>query len=74
MSQTFWAWVIIGVVCALAECVTGGLYSLPWAFGAGLAAALEAFGVSSGWQWIAFLGLSSVLVVAAQRLIIQRRE
>ena len=73
MSLWFWAWVILAVIFALAESVTGGLLVLPWAFGAAAAAALEAFGVPIGWQWIVFIGLSSALVVAAQRLIIQRR-
>ena len=73
MHLWFWAWVILAVLFALGESVTGGLLVLPWSFGAAAAAALEALGVAVGWQWIAFIGLSSVLVVAAQRLVIQRR-
>ena len=74
MSLIFWAWITVAVVCALAESVTGGLLSLPWTFGAGFAAILEATHVGVGWQWIAFVTLSSVLLVAAQRLIVQRRK
>jgi membrane protein implicated in regulation of membrane protease activity len=74
MSLAFWAWITVAVVCALAECVTGGLLTLPWALGAGAAAVLEAFHVGVGWQWAAFIVLSSVLLVLAQRLIVQRRE
>lgn len=73
MQLWFWAWVTLAVLFALAESITGGLLVLPWAFGAAAAAALEAFGAPIGWQWLAFVGLSSVLVVAAQRLIIQKR-
>ncbi len=74
MSLVFWAWITIVFVCALAESVTGGLLTLPWSFGAGLAAILEAFHVGMGWQWAAFVLLSSALLVAAQRLIVQRRK
>jgi len=74
MHLWFWAWVILAVLFALAESITGGLLVLPWAFGAAAAALLEALGVAIGWQWLVFIGLSSLLVVAAQRLIIQRRQ
>jgi len=72
VSLAFWAWITVAVVCALGECVTGGLLTLPWAIGAFVAAMLEAAHVSSGWQWIALVGVSSVLVVLAQRLIVRR--
>lgn len=72
MSFAFWAWITIAVVCALGECVSGGLLTLPWAIGAFVAALLEAANVSAGWQWIVFVAVSSVLLVAAQRLIVRR--
>ena len=74
MQLVFWAWVTLAVLFALAESVTGGLLVLPWSLGAGTAAALEALGVPVQWQWIAFVGVSSVLLVAGQRLIVQRRR
>lgn len=74
MQLWFWAWVTLAVLFALAESITGGLLVLPWAFGAAAAAALEALSVPVSWQWIVFVGLSSALVVAGQRLIVQRRE
>jgi membrane protein implicated in regulation of membrane protease activity len=73
MTTAFWAWVAVAVLLALGEAVTGGLLVLPWAIGGAAAALLEALHVDSGWQWIAFLGVSMVLFVAAQRLIIRRR-
>jgi membrane protein implicated in regulation of membrane protease activity len=72
VSLAFWAWITVAVVCVLGECVTGGLLTLPWAVGAFVAALLEAAQVSSGWQWIAFVTVSSVLLVLGQRLIIKR--
>jgi membrane protein implicated in regulation of membrane protease activity len=69
----FWAWFAVAVLLALGEAVTGGLLVMPWAIGAGVAAVLEALHVNSGWQWIAFAGVSIALFVAAQRLIIRRR-
>ncbi len=74
MSLVFWAWVSLAVIFALAESVNGGLLVLPWAFGAGAAAVLEALGAPMSWQWLTFLALSSVLLVAGQRLIVQRRK
>jgi membrane protein implicated in regulation of membrane protease activity len=70
----FWAWVILAVIFAIAESVNGGLRVLPWSFGAAAAAVLDALGVSMGWQWLTFLLLSSALLVAGQRLIVQRRK
>ena len=73
VSVAFWAWAATAVLLALGEAVTGGLLVLPWAVGAAVAAALEAFHVSSAWQWIGFLLTSMVLFVLAQRLIIRRK-
>jgi membrane protein implicated in regulation of membrane protease activity len=73
MSVAFWAWVVIAVVLALAESINADLLILPWSVGAAVAAVLEAFHVASGWQWIAFVGLSSAVLVTVQRLK-RRRE
>ena len=73
MTTMFWAWVAVAVLLALGEAVTGGLLVMPWAIGAAVAAGLEALHAPDGWQWIAFLGVSMMLFVAAQRLIIRRR-
>ena len=73
MSVVFWAWIATAVLLALCEAVTGGLYIIPWALGAAVAAALEAAGISTGWQWLAFVGVSSVVMVAVQRARLRRR-
>jgi len=70
----FWSWLALVVVFALGEALTGGLLILPWAFGAATAALLEALHLPVAWQWIAFLAVSSVFTVLAQRLIIRRRD
>ena len=67
MSVAFWAWVCVAVMLALGEGVTGGLLVLPWAIGAAIAALLEALHIGSGWQWVAFAGVSLALLVAVQR-------
>ena len=67
MSMAFWAWVVLTVVLALAESINADLLVLPWSAGAAVAAALEAFHVASGWQWVAFLGISSAVLVIVQR-------
>ena len=73
MSVAFWAWVVLAVVLALAESINADLLVLPWSAGAVVASALEALRVGSNWQWIAFFGLSSALLVTIQRLK-RRRE
>ena len=73
MSVVFWAWVAAAVLLALCEAVTGGLYIIPWSLGAALAAALEAFGVATGWQWLVFVGVSSVVLVVVQRVRLRDR-
>jgi membrane protein implicated in regulation of membrane protease activity len=69
VSVVFWAWVCVAVLLALSEAVTGGMLVIPWAAGAAVAALLEALHVSSGWQWLAFVGVSMALFVVAQRII-----
>lgn len=73
MNPWFWAWVVLAVVFALGESVNGGLLVLPWAFGAATAALLDALGVSTGWQWIAFVAVSIALTIVLQRVFNPRR-
>jgi membrane protein implicated in regulation of membrane protease activity len=73
VSVAFWSWIVLTVLLALAESINADLFMLPWSAGGIAAASLEAFHVSSGWQWVAFFGLSSVLLVVIQRLK-RRRE
>jgi membrane protein implicated in regulation of membrane protease activity len=74
VNPWFWGWVSLVVVFALGEAFSGGLLILPWAFGAAVAALFEALRLPVAWQWIAFIAVSFVLTVLAQRLIIRRDE
>jgi membrane protein implicated in regulation of membrane protease activity len=73
VSLAFWAWTIAAILLALGEAVTGGLLVLPWAIGAAAAAGLEAMHADPSWQWLAFLGVSVLLVLVAQRMIVRRK-
>ncbi len=74
MGAEFWAWTTVAVVLVVGEIVSSGLYLLPFALGAGGAAALSAAGVSAGWQWLALVAISSVLTVVIRRLVARRRD
>jgi membrane protein implicated in regulation of membrane protease activity len=63
----FWSWIVLVVVFALGEALTGGFFVLPWALGAAVAALLDALHVSIGWQWLAFFTISTILLIAIQR-------
>ena len=64
----FWAWVILAVVLSVAEIFTAGFFMLPFGIGAACAAILELFWPGSiGAQWIAFIGVSSLLLVGMRR-------
>ncbi len=73
MSPWFWSWIVLVVVFTLGEAVTGGLLVLPWAIGAATAAVLDATGAGATAQWLAFVIVSSVLLVIAQRFIVRRK-
>ena len=68
MHPWIWAWVAIAVLLALGEAVTGGFVVMPWAIGAAVAAALDAAGAGAGVQWLAFVAVSSAVLVVAQRI------
>ena len=69
MDNEIWRWVWLGlaVVMALAEIVTAGFFILPFAGGAAVAFILAWIGVGVGWQWAAFVVLSTVSLVLLQR-------
>jgi membrane protein implicated in regulation of membrane protease activity len=72
VDLTFWAWVTVAVILAAAEILDSGLYLLPFAVGAASAAVLSALSVSAGWQWLAFLSVSSALTMVVRRAIARR--
>jgi membrane protein implicated in regulation of membrane protease activity len=64
-----WVWVMLATILAVAEMIGGGGLLLPFAIGSAVAALLEYFSPGSiTWQWVAFFGLGSVLLVAWVRL------
>lgn len=64
-----WVWVILAVVLSIAEIFTSGFFLLPFGVGAAAAAALEFFYPGSiNLQWVAFIGVSALLLVALRRI------
>ncbi len=66
-------WVIAAAVLGIGEMHTGGLYLLPFALGAAIAALLSALGVGFAASLIAFAGVS-VVVVAGLRPVARRHR
>lgn len=68
MNIWLWVWVALAVILSVAEIFTAGFFLLPFGIGAGIAALLEfVWPGSIGWQWAAFVGLSSLLLVVLRR-------
>lgn len=67
MHVWFWVWVALAVILICTEVMTGGFLTLPFGIGAAAAALLELLGTDVAWQWLAFVGVSSVLLVILQR-------
>ena len=74
MSLALQAWIALAIVFMVGEVLSPGLLLLPFGIGALVAAAIEHLGGSDSWQWIAFVGVSSVLLVASQRILAARRR
>lgn len=67
MSIWFWFWALLAALLIVLEIFTAGFFMLPFAFGAAAAAALEFAGFGVGWQWVAFLVISSVALIVLRR-------
>ena len=68
MSIWFWFWVILAFALFVLEIFTAGFFMLPFAVGAVAAAVFEWLAPESFvWQWVVFLGVSSVLLVVLRR-------
>ncbi len=63
----FWVWVSLAAILIVAEIFTAGFFLLPFGIGAAAAALLEFLGVSVGWQWVAFIAVSAVMLVLLRR-------
>lgn len=68
MPLWFWAWVIVAAAIGVVSALTRDRFSAPWAAGAAVAAGLVALDAAPGWEWIAFIAVSSVLFVAINRV------
>jgi len=66
-------WLVAAVVFGIGEMHTGGLYLLPFALGAALAALLSVLGVGTLGSALAFAGVSAV-VVAGLRPVAHRHR
>ncbi len=67
MQLWFWAWLLLAGIFAVLEVFDREYYTLPWAFGAAAAALLEGLHAPIAWEWIAFAGIGSGLLVGIQR-------
>lgn len=66
----FWVWLALAVILSIAEIFTSGFFLLPFGIGAAVAAALEWFFPGSiNWQWAAFIGVSSLVLVLLRRTV-----
>ena len=64
----FWVWLALAVILSLGEIFTAGFLLLPFGIGAAVAALLEWFFPGSiAWQWAAFIGISSILMIFLRR-------
>ncbi len=69
MHIWIWVWILLAVILSIAEIFTAGFFLLPFAIGAAVAALLEFLwpGDSLAWQWMSFVGLSSLLLIVLRR-------
>jgi membrane protein implicated in regulation of membrane protease activity len=70
----FWDWLLLAAIFAVMELFDRRYYTLPWAFGSAAAALLEALHAPIGWEWAAFVGISSVTLVGIQRFVAPGRR
>jgi membrane protein implicated in regulation of membrane protease activity len=69
ITLMFWIWVVLCAAFIIGEIFTAGFYLFPFAVGTGVAAILTLFGLPSWAQWIAFIVLSTLLVIFSRRLV-----
>ncbi len=67
MELWFWVWVVVAVLFSVAEMFTAGFFMLPFGIGAGVAAVLAYFDIALVWQWVVFVGLSTLLMFTLRR-------
>jgi len=67
-------WVIAGAVFGIGEMHTGGLYLLPFALAAALAAVLSLLGVGALLSGVAFIAASAIVVGALRPVALRHRR
>jgi membrane protein implicated in regulation of membrane protease activity len=67
MHVWFWGWLVAAAAMAAVSAVARDRAALPFALGAGLAAALDAAGAGPVWQWAAFVGVSFIVFAVVNR-------
>lgn len=75
MEPNIWlgVWIALAVILALAELFSADFFVLPFAIGAAVAAVLEFLLPGSiNLQWVAFFGVSSLLLITVQRVRARR--
>ncbi len=63
----FWFWAVLAAILIVLEIFTAGFFMLPFGLGAATAAVLSYLQVDVGWQWAAFLAVSTVSLVVLRR-------
>lgn len=64
-----WVWVSLAVILSVAEIFTAGFFLLPFGIGAAVAALIELVWPGSlVWEWVAFIGVSLILLPTLRRL------
>jgi membrane protein implicated in regulation of membrane protease activity len=67
MDVWVWVWAVLAAALIIGEMFTAGFFLLPFGIGAAAAAVLAFLEVGIGWQWLVFLGLSTVLLFSLRR-------
>jgi membrane protein implicated in regulation of membrane protease activity len=67
MHVWFWGWMVAAAAMASVGVVAHDRAALPFALGAGLAAACDAAGAGPVWQWAAFVGASFIVFAVVNR-------
>ncbi len=71
MDNEVWRWIWLGVavVLGVGEMATAGFFLLPFAVGAVVAAVLAWLNIAAAAQWVAFIGVSVLALVALRKFV-----
>ncbi|TLD40209.1 MAG: putative activity regulator of membrane protease YbbK [Candidatus Jettenia ecosi] len=63
----WWIWMVFAAIFIISEIFTAGFFLLWFGIGAVVAGILAVLGMSAGWQWGVFIGISAVLFITSRR-------